>query len=138
MSDFDDLAAVATGMPGLIVKKDNFYTVKDKAGEIRVTDPLTGGQKGSKLARFSLIPADWLWALAEHYGIGAQKYEDNNWRKSYKWSLSLDAHSRHLSQWLQGEKTDAETGSHHLIAAAWHLIALWWFEQHGKGTDDLR
>lgn len=106
--------------------------------EIRVVDPTTGGEKGQKLARFSLIPADWLWALACHYGVGARKYADRNWELGYSWSLSLDAAHRHLGQWLMGEKHDAETGSHHLIAASWHLIALWWFEAHGKGTDDIR
>lgn len=107
-------------------------------GEVRITDPTTGGQKGQKLQRFSLIPADFLWALAEHYGKGAQKYEDRNWQKSYKWSLSLDAASRHLNQWLRGEQIDGETGSHHLIATIWHLIALWWFDTNKKGTDDIR
>lgn len=106
--------------------------------EVRVTDPITGGQKGSKLARFSLIPQDWLWALAEHYGKGALKYDDNNWKRGYSWSLTLDAHSRHLAQWLGGEDDDRETGSSHLVAAAWHLVALWWFHKHGKGTDDIR
>lgn len=108
------------------------------AGETRITDPATGGQKGQKLARFSLIPSDWLWSLAEHYGVGARKYEDRNWERGYKWSLSVDAHSRHLHAWLDGESYDQETGSHHLIAAAWHLIALWWFQTHERGTDDVR
>lgn len=106
--------------------------------EVIVTDPLTGGQKGAKSARFSLIPFDWLWAMAEHYGVGATKYADRNWERGYKWSLSLDAHSRHLNQWLMGEDNDLETGSSHLIAAAWHLIALWVFHKRGLGTDDLR
>lgn len=106
--------------------------------EIRVTDPKSGGQKGKKKQRFSLIPQDWLWALAEHYGKGAEKYDDNNWRKGYAWSLSVDAHHRHVSQWLQGHDDDVETGTSHLVAAAWHLVALWWFHQHGKGTDDVR
>lgn len=101
-------------------------------------DPITGGKKGAKLARFSLIPPDFLWALAEHYGVGSQKYDDRNWEKGYKWSLSLDAHGRHLSQWLQGEDNDEETGSNHLIASVWHLIALWWFAKRGRGTDDVR
>lgn len=43
-------------------------------GEIRTIDPITGGEKGMKLARFSLIPPDFLLALAEHYGKGARKY----------------------------------------------------------------
>jgi len=105
--------------------------------EVRVVDPLTGGEKGAKLARFSLIPADFLWALAEHYGKGARKYAEKNWERGYKWSLSLDAAERHLTQWKQGEDNDEETGSSHLIAAIWHLIALWWFHKRGRGTDDL-
>lgn len=108
------------------------------SGEVRTVDPTTGGEKGAKLARFSLIPADFLWALAEHYGVGSRKYADRNWEKGYRWSLSLDAHSRHLNQWMLGETHDIETGSHHLVAAAWHLIALWWYDRHKKGTDDIR
>ena len=106
-------------------------------GEIRVTDPITGGQKGMKDARFSLIPSSFLWELAEHYGKGAKKYEDRNWERGYKWSLSLDASMRHLHQFLAGERWDAETQSHHLIAAIWHLIALHHFDHYGLGTDDI-
>ena len=106
--------------------------------EIIIVDEKTGGQKGSKLARFSLIPVGFIWELAEHYGRGAKKYADRNWERGYKWSLSLDAHSRHLAQWLMGEDNDPETGSSHLVAAAWHLIALWFFHKFGKGTDDVR
>jgi hypothetical protein len=106
--------------------------------ETRVVDPNSGGEKGAKLARFSLIPADFLWALAEHYGRGARKYEDRNWEKGYKWSLSVDALHRHLAQWLVGEDNDEETGSSHLIAVAWHAIALWWWHKRGLGTNDVR
>ena len=115
-----------------------FTRAAKAAEETRVTDPVTGGQKGSKLARFSLIPPDFLWALAEHYGRGALKYEDRNWQKGYKWGLSLDALDRHLIQWLMGEDLDAETGTHHLVAVAWHAIALWWWSKRNLGTDDIR
>jgi hypothetical protein len=108
------------------------------AEEKRETDPRTGGQKGSKLARFSLIPGEFLWALAEHYGIGARKYEDRNWERGYKWSLSVDALERHLTAWKIGESRDPETGSSHLIAAAWHCVALFIFELRGLGNDDIR
>lgn len=107
-------------------------------GEVRVVDPNTGAEKGMKLARFSLIPPGFVWALAEHYGQGAKKYADRNWEKGYKWSLSVDASQRHLHQWLMGEDNDEETGSSHLIAAAWHLCALWFFHKFGKGTNDVR
>lgn len=108
------------------------------SGEVRVKDETTGGEKGSKLARFSLLPFEFLWALAEHYGRGARKYDDRNWERGYKWSLSVDALMRHLAQWINGEDNDAETGSSHLIAVAWHACALFIFHLRGLGTDDVR
>lgn len=106
--------------------------------ETITVDETTGGQKGSKLARFSLIPQDFLWALAEHYGKGAKKYAERNWEKGYKWSLSQDALERHLKQWLLGEDNDPETGTNHMIAVAWHAIALYVYQTRGLGTDDIR
>ena len=91
--------------------------------EIRVTSA-TGGQKGSKLARFDLIPPIPLYELAEHYGKGAEKYDDNNWRKGYDWKYSYAALQRHLTQFWRGEDIDPETGTKHVIAAAWHCFAL--------------
>lgn len=106
--------------------------------EVRVVDPTTGGEKGSKLARFSLIPREFLWELSLHYGRGSKKYADRNWEKGYKWFLSQDAAERHWNQWLLGEDNDEETGTHHLICAIWHLIALYTFQRRGLGTDDIR
>lgn len=106
--------------------------------EVRVTDPTTGGQKGQKLDRYDLIPPEAEQALAHHYGVGCAKYEDRNWERGYRWSLSVGALRRHLGQWLLGESYDVETGSHHLIAVAWHAFALFIFELRGLGTDDVR
>src|SRR4051812_43551802 len=74
--------------------------------EIRHTDPTTGGQKGVKLARFSLVPWDAVWKVAEHFGVGARKYEDRNWERGYAWHLSYDALMRHLTAWWHGEDRD--------------------------------
>ena len=41
--------------------------------EVRQTSD-SGAQKGSKLARYDMIPADALDELARHYGKGAEKY----------------------------------------------------------------
>lgn len=106
------------------------------SGEIRITDPSTGASKGSKLARFDLIPWDILYEDAELYGKGCAKYAARNWEGGYAWSLSIAALGRHLSQWLSGEDYDEETGLSHLIAVRWHAGALRWFQKHGKGTDD--
>lgn len=70
------------------------------------------------------IPQEPLRLLAKHYGVGAKKYDDRNWEKGYKWSLTFDAANRHLRQHVTGELIDAETGTPHLICTAWHCFAL--------------
>lgn len=104
--------------------------------EVRITDPDTGAEKCSKMARFDLIPPDPLWALAEHYGQGAQKYEDRNWEKGYAWSLSFAAMMRHAWAFWAGEDIDPETGSHHLTAVAWHAFTLLEFDGTHPDKDD--
>jgi hypothetical protein len=87
-------------------------------------DPVTGGTKEQKLARYDLIPVEPLRLLAEHYGRGALKYESRNWERGYPWSLSYAAMMRHANQYWGGEDIDEETGSPHLVAVAWHAFAL--------------
>ncbi len=112
-------------------------TLRPSVVETIVTDPLTGGQKGSKLARFDLIPPEALWALAEHYGVGCQKYADRNWEKGLDNGLIVAALERHLTQRKMGEKVDAESGSHHMIAVVWHAIALYIYDIRHIGTDSI-
>lgn len=111
------------------------WTIPD-TGEVRVTDPDTGASKGSKLARFDLLPWDALYQLAEHFGVGARKYEDRNWERGYPWSLSIAALGRHLAAWLSGESIDSETGHSHMVAVAWHALALLTFEKTHPDKDD--
>jgi hypothetical protein len=106
-----------------------------------VTDPDTGGQKGQKLSRFSLIPALPLELLAEHYGKGATKYAPNNWRLGYDWSLSIDALERHLNKFKQCEDWDTDSfpdqdPSLHITAVAWHALALMEFYYAHPAKDD--
>lgn len=93
------------------------------ADEVRITGS-TGAQKGSKLARFDLIPAGPLTALAEHYGRGAAKYAARNWELGTDWHLNFAAMMRHAWQFWGGEDIDSETGSPHVISVAWHAFAL--------------
>lgn len=100
---------------------------KPKPVETRITSK-SGASKGSKLARFDLIPSGPLRELAEHYGKGAAKYERvgevDNWRLGYDFGLSIAALHRHLNSFTAGEDIDEETGSKHLIAVAWHAFTL--------------
>lgn len=124
----------------------------------------TGGAKGVKSARFDLIPPGALRALAEHFGRGARKYDDNQWRKGYEWSKSYAALQRHLGDFWEGKDYDVcsndpdgcsmvdasgkpftpagpdtcfnHTGSHHLDAAMWHAFVLRTFVDEHPDHDD--
>jgi hypothetical protein len=113
--------------------------------ETRVVDPNTGGAKGVKLARFDLLPWDIIKELSEHFGRGARKYDDNNWKRGYKWSLSFGALHRHLAAFWDREEIDDDESlldedgvsrTRHIVAVVWHACVLAWFSLHGVGTDD--
>lgn len=103
--------------------------------EVRTTSS-TGGQKGVKVERYDLVPVEALRQLAEHYGRGAAKYDDNQYRKGYEFSKSYAAMQRHLNQWWGGEDNDEELGSSHLVAAAWHCFTLLTFMEEHPEFDD--
>jgi hypothetical protein len=150
--DADDVAAAAADEPtpagwgvwvnaaGDIVPPPNCRCTDVPVSSSRVTDPDTGGQKETKVADFSLIPPEAEWALAEHYGKNCTdyggKYQRHNWRRGYRWSLTYAALRRHVGQWWAGEDIDPESGSHHLIAAAWHCFTGYIFRKFGLGRDD--
>lgn len=100
-----------------------------------VTDPVTGAKKGVKPEQYSMIPVGPLAEVARVYGFGAQKYERENWRKGYAWSLSIDALYRHIEKFRNGERLD-ESGLHHLAHAVFHLFTLMEYDSKGLGTDD--
>ena len=103
--------------------------------EVR-TVSITGGEKGSKDERFDLIPPGVLAQIARHYGVGAKKYDDGNWQKGYDWKYSYAALQRHANSFWNGEDIDEETGSKHVIAVAWHAIALAWFMENRPEYDN--
>lgn len=102
--------------------------------EIRTTS-VTGGQKGVKAQRHSLLPKHGLDVIAEVFGFGAQKYDDHNWRRGYEWSKSYDALQRHLTAWWDGEDIDPESGLSHLGHAGFHILVLaTWERLDGQGS----
>jgi len=104
-------------------------------GEVRVTDPLTGGEKGAKPERFDLLPPVAMEEVARVYGTGAGKYAPRNWERGYEYGLSLAALERHLYKFKSGESRD-ELSNHHLACVVFHCLTLMTFERFGLGTDD--
>lgn len=96
----------------------------------------TGGEKGVKEERFSLLPWDAIAKVARHYAKGAVKYEAHNWRRGYEWSKSYDALMRHLTAFWSGEDIDEETGSPHMAAVVFHALALLTFMDEQPEFDD--
>lgn len=103
--------------------------------EIRTTSS-TGGQKGVKPERMSLIPVEALEIMGRLYGFGAEKYAAHNWRKGYEWSKSYDSLQRHANAFWRGEDIDEETGLPHLAGVAFHAFTLMIFMQEQPGFDD--
>jgi hypothetical protein len=83
--------------------------------------------------RWSLVPFEVLAEIADHYTRGAKKYEDENWRKGLSFNDTFDCAMRHIHAWKMGEEYDEETGSRHLIAAIWNLMALVYFCMYPTG-----
>lgn len=102
----------------------------------RVTDEETGGMKEQSLYRTDLLPWDIILEDARLYGVGSQKYEERNWERGYKWSLSFAALMRHAIKFWLGESIDPENGCHHLTAVRFHAAALMRFERDHKELDD--
>ena len=128
------------------------------------TTSSTGGQKGVKLQRHDLIPVGSLTKLAEHFGKGARKYDEHQWRQGYEWSKSYSAIQRHLLAFWAGFDYDVcsnepdnclhvtatgeefvaiepdtcynHTGSHHMTAVAWHSFVLLEFIERFPEHDD--
>lgn len=96
----------------------------------------TGAEKGTKPERFDLLPTAALAKVARHYGAGAEKYEDHNWRKGYEWSKSYAALQRHAAAFWGGEDIDEETGSPHMAAVAFHALALLTYMDEHREFDD--
>ena len=107
----------------------------ENSTETRTTSS-TGAEKGVKAEAFSLLPVEALEKVARHYRIGAEKYSAHNWRAGYEWSKSYDALQRHANAFWRGEDMDAETGSPHMAAVAFHALALLTFMDEQPGFDD--
>ena len=115
----------------------SFSTADERGdgGEVRATSE-TGGEKGRKPEQFSAMPWEAISELATHYGVGAAKYAAHNYRKGYPWSWSFDAMMRHAAAFWTGEDLDPETKTKHVLAIAFHALALSVFMDDHPALDD--
>ena len=105
------------------------------SNEVRSTSS-TGGQKGVKPERYSLMPKPAMDELARLYNEGSKKYAEHNWRRGYDWSKSYDSLIRHATQFWEGEDIDPETGCSNMAGVAFHAFALLTFIVEHPEFDD--
>ena len=81
--------------------------------------------------RFSLLPKGAVNKIIDVLEFGAKKYDVDNWQQVENAKTRYyDATMRHIDLWWNGEKTDSETGIHHLAHAATNLLFLMWFDEN--------
>lgn len=80
--------------------------------------------------RWSLMPWTQLKEVVKVLMIGAAKYSDDNWHKASDEDVKRykDALSRHVIDWLAGEKKDPETGLSHLAHAICNCLFLMYYD----------
>ena len=88
-----------------------------------------GRKDDSAKIRYSLLPVGAINQVVQVLEFGSKKYADNNWQKvPNARTRYYDAVMRHIDAWWRGEKTDSETGLHHLAHAICCLMFLMWFD----------
>lgn len=90
------------------------------------------GQRGQFPARYDLISPVGLRRLAETYGEGALKYDDNNWLKGIPATNAICHAMAHIVEWLSGD-----TSEDHLAHAAWNLFTTMHFEERRPELIDV-
>ena len=75
-----------------------------------------------------LVYKGFIHALQELWNNGskgAEKYTPNGWKTATNAKERyMDADFRHMDKHTLGELRDDETNTHHLVAAAWSLLAV--------------
>ena len=96
-----------------------------------------GGIKYDKdKLRYDLLPIEALDEVVAVLTFGAKKYNDNNWRKGFRWSRVIAALLRHITAFMKGENLDPESGKHHLAHAICCALFLLTFALNKVGLDD--
>lgn len=124
MSDTKEIYVAPTTAAAPFITKDSGRRQSFSTGMVRDT------QSGKP--RFDLIPIEGLHRLADLYSRGAEKYDEDNWKKGQPYSRAYSSLFRHLIQWREGDRSED-----HLAAVAWNAFTLMYYEEHKPELDDL-
>jgi len=86
--------------------------------------------------RMDLVPVSAVNALARVLTYGANKYDSDNWRRGFNYSVPYACLIRHMMAWQDGEDIDPESGLSHLDHAIANIAMLIEFERECPHLDD--
>lgn len=94
--------------------------------------PATPGRKNDATKpRWSLLPLGSVHQIVRVLDFGARKYAPDNWQRvPHARQRYYDALQRHVEAWWRGERTDPESGLHHLAHAGCCVLFLLWLDDH--------
>lgn len=87
-------------------------------------------------SQISLIPKEALWGMGDALGYGAKKYGRHNFRDGMAYSRLADAAMRHLTQFMDGENNDIESGNNHLFHCLASVAMLVYMHFNKPEMDD--
>ena len=93
---------------------------------------MAGTKHDNDKLRMDLIPPEVMTALAAVLTMGADKYDDHNWREGINYSRIVAALKRHLTAWEGGEVYDPESGLNHIAHVLCNAAFLITFEYEGR------
>ena len=84
----------------------------------------------------NLVPVSAVNSLARVLTYGAKKYDADNWRRGFNYSVPYACLMRHMMAFWDGEDIDPESGLSHLDHAIANLAMLIEFERECPHLDD--
>lgn len=78
--------------------------------------------------RWDLIPVEALKRVAGIYTRGAEKYDDNNWKKGIPVSRMYESALRHLMSWRLNPNSEEDE----LAAVIFNLLGIMYFQETGR------
>jgi len=112
---------------------DNYYA----EGDIDSSKRGSGARANRGKCALSLVPLHLFAGAARIFMAGKLKYNEWNWTKGMKWSITMDCLLRHLFKfWYFGKECDPETGEHHLDYAICNLLMLRHYVKSYPDGDD--
>ncbi len=84
--------------------------------------------------RLELIDPDFILGVGKVLTFGAEKYDDDNWKKATPADRKRSAGSllRHTMAYQKGEMIDPESGLEHLYHMATNIMFMSWYDREAE------